>query len=262
MKRYQFKNSIMKKAIFYLIALVALIINSSSAMAQNTGANPYLGSTHTYTSAKTAAMTGTTLAWAVDGGGTLTEAVNTLSATVLWTATGTHTVTVTETSTDGCSTIRSFSVTVVANPFNLTVTAPGPDCAAGSGTVIADGATSPGNTTVVYNVAFSGDNTKTATFDYALTTTTSAVISSVTISGGIYTGTSLTGNDLTIPIGTSSFTVTIVIASRFNVQDLVKLAISDGKDFYGTPENNITAADNEGTATINAVPNTTPISAN
>jgi hypothetical protein len=252
----------MKKTIPYLIAFFVLIISSLGVTAQNTGANPYLGSTHTYTSAKTTGMTGTTLAWTIDGGGTLTQAGNTLSATVLWTSTGSHTVTVTETTTDGCSTSRSFPVTVVANPFNLTVTAPADDCATGSGTVIADGATSPGNTTVVYTVAFSGDNTKTATFDYALTTTTSAVISSVTISGGIYTGTSQTGNDLTIPAGTASFTVTIVIASRFDVKDIVKLAITDGKDFYGTPENNTTTTDNEGTATINAVPNTTPISAN
>lgn len=253
----------MKKIAINLMMLVSLTILSLGAKAQNTGSSPYLGSTHTYTSAKTTGMSGTTLSWSVSGGGTLTEiGAEKLSATVLWTSVGSYTVTVTELTTDGCTTVRSFPVTVVANPFNLTVTAPSADCAAGSGTVIADAATSPGNTTVVYTVAFSGDNTKTATFDYALTTTTSAVISSVNISSSIYSGTSLTGDDLTIPAGTNSFTVTIVIASRFDIQDVVKLAISDAKDYYGTPENNTTAANNEGTATINAVPRTSPISAN
>lgn len=253
----------MKKIAINFILLLALMIISVGAMAQNTGSSPYLGSTHTYTSAKTSGMTGTILSWSVSGGGILTEnGTDKLSATIQWTSVGNYTVIVTETTSDGCSTQRSFPVSVVANPFNLTVTAPSADCAAGSGTVIADDATSPGNTTIAYTVAFAGDNTKTATFDYALTTTTSAVISSVTISGGIYTGTSLTGNDLTIPAGTNSFTVTIVIASRFDVKDIVKLAISDAKDYYGTPENNTAAANNEGTATINAVPNTTPISAN
>jgi len=253
----------MKKIAINLIVILALMLISAGAMAQNTGSSPYLGSTHTYTSAKTSGMSGTNLSWSVSGGGTLTEiGTDKLSASILWTAVGSYTVTVTETTADGCSTKRSFPVTVIANPFNLAVTAPSADCAAGSGTVIADGATSPGNTTVSYTVAFTGDNTKTSTFDYALTTTTSAVINSVTISGGIYTGTSLTGNDLTIPAGTSSFTVTIVIASRFDVQDVVKLAISDAKDFYGTPENNTAAANNEGTATVHAVPNTSPISAN
>ena len=254
----------MKRTKNYLIALVALMITSLGAMAQNTGSSPYLGSTHTYTSVKTTGMSGTTMAWSVDGGGTVVEAGNTLSAAITWTALGAHKVFVTETTAgpNSCSTIREFNVIVTANNFNLTVTAPSADCAAGSGTVIPDGASNPGNTTVVYTVAFSGDNTKTSTFDYALTSTTDAVISSVIISGGIYSGTALTGNDITIPTGTASFTITIVIASRFDVQDLVKLAITDGKDFYGTPENNTSALDNEGTATINAVPNTTPISAN
>jgi hypothetical protein len=254
----------MKKTTFYLIALVAIMITSFGAMAQNSGSSPYLGSTHTYTSAKSA-MTGTTMSWTISEGGTLTEiGTDKLSATVLWTAIGTHKVFVTETTSgpNGCSTKREFNVNVIANNFNLTVTAPGPYCAAGSGTVIADGATSPGNTTIVFNVAFTGDNTKTSTFDYALTTTTSAVISSVAISGGIYSGTSLTGSNKTIPSGTSSFTVTAVVASRFDTVDAIKLAITNGKDFYGTPENLTSAVDNEATATINAVPNTTAISAN
>lgn len=247
----------MKKTITYLIALVALMIASFGTMAQNTGANPYLNSTHTYTSAKTSGMTGTTLAWTVDGGGTLTQAGNTLSASVLWTSVGPHTVTVTELTTDGCSTKRTFSVTVIANPFNLAVTAPGVACAAGSGTVIANGALSPGNTTVVFTVAVAGDLTKTSTFDYALTTSTTASITSVTINNSIYSGASLTGDNLTIPTSVASFTVSVVIASRFDIVDDLTLTITDGKDFYGTIENN--ALDNAGTATINAVPNTSSI---
>jgi hypothetical protein len=246
----------MKKTAFYLISLLALMFVSIGAMAQNTGSSPYLNSTHTYTSAKTVGMT-TTMSWSVDGGGTLTQAGNTLSATVLWTATGLHTVTVTELTTDGCSTIRTFPVTVIANPFNLAVTAPGIACATGSGTVIPDLATSPGNTTVVFTVALTGDNSKTSTFDYALSTTTTATFGNVTISNSIYAGANLTGS-LTIPSGINSFTVSVVIASRFNIQDLVKLTISNGKDFYGTVENNV--LDNEGTATINAIPATTAIS--
>ncbi len=252
----------MKKTKILLIALVVLMITSLGARAQNTGSSPYLNSTHTYTSAKTAAMSGTSLSWSVSGGGTLTEiGTDKLSATVKWTSIGSYTVTVTESTADGCSTKRTFPVTVVANTFNLAVSSPAEACAAGSGTIISDGATSPGNTTVAFIVAFSGDNTKTSSFDYAITTTTTASISSVTISNGIYpTGTNLTGSNLTIPTGISSFTVTVVVASRFNIMDDVKLAITNGKDFYGTVENNIT--DNNGTATINAVPNTTPITTN
>lgn len=247
----------MNKTITYLIILVALMITSLGAMAQG-GATPFLNSTHTYTSAKTTGLTGTILAWSVSEGGTLTEiGAAKLSATVLWTAIGTHTVTVTETTTDGCSTKKTFPVTVSANNFNLTTSAPGITCAAGSGTVIANGATSPGNTTVVFTVGVTGNTTKTSTFNYALTTSTTASVTSVTINNLIYTGPLLTGNNLTIPATVTSFTVSAVIASRFDTVDNLTLTISNGKDFYGTPENS--TSDNAGTATINAVPNTSSI---
>ena len=252
----------MKKTTFYLIALLALMFASIGAMAQNSGTNPYAGSTHVYTVTKSP-TNGTTLSWAVSGGGTIQGATNETSATVLWGNTaGTYTVTVTETtpSPASCSTQRSYTVTVVANPFNLTVTAPGATCAAGSGTVIPDVAASPGNTTIVFTVAATG-NSKDSKFDYLLSTSTSAVINSVVISNSIYSGNNLTGTNMVVPGGVSSFTVTVVVASRFDIQDLVTLKLSNVKDFYGTPENLTTTADNEGTATINAVPKTSPISA-
>jgi len=251
----------MKKTIFYLISLLALMMSSMGAMAQNSGTIPYAGSTHVYTVTKSP-TTGTTLSWTVSGGGVIQGAINGTSATVLWGSTaGTYTVSVTETtpSPSFCSTQRSFTVTLVANPFNLTVTAPSAACAAGSGTVIPNAATSPGNTTIVFTVAATG-NTKDSKFDYLLSTTTSAVINSVVVSNSIYSGTSLTGTSLTLPGGVSSFTVTVVVASRFDIQDLVTLKLSNVKDFYGTPENLTTVADNEGTATINAVPKTSSIS--
>lgn len=247
----------MNKTITYLIALVALLITSLGASAQG-GASPYLNSTHTYTAAKTTSMTGTTLAWSVSEGGTLTEiGAEKLSATVLWTAIGAHTVTVTETTLDGCSTIRTFPVTVSANTFNLAVTAPGLACAAGSGTIIANDATSPGNTTVVFTVNIAGNTTKASTFDYALSSISTASVTSLTISNSIYSGPLLAGDNLTIPVSVTSFTVSVVIASRFNIVDDLTLTISDGKDYYGTPENS--TSDNAGTATINAVPNTSSI---
>ena len=247
----------MNKTISYLIALVALLLTGLGSSAQS-GATPYLNSTHTYNSAKSTVLTGTTLVWSLSEGGTLTEIKGAnLSATVLWTAIGVHTVTVTETTLDGCSTKRDFPVTVTSNIFDLTITAPGIACAAGSGTVIANGALSPGNTTVVFTVAVAGNIGKTSTFDYALTSISTAVISSVTINNGIYSGPLVTGDNLTIPVSVNTFTVSVVIASRFDTIDDLKLTISDGKDFYGTPENN--ALDNTGTATVNAVPNTSSI---
>ncbi len=250
----------MKKTTFYLIALMALMFIGGGAMAQNSGTVPYAGSTHIYTVTKSPSAG--TLSWSVSGGGTLQGATDGTSATVLWGSTaGTYTVSVTETtsSPSSCSTQRSFTVTLIANPFNLTVTAPGATCAAGSGTVIPDNASSPGNTTIVFNVAATG-NLKASKFDYSLASSTGAVITSVVISNTIYSGINVSGTNMTLPGGVSSFTVTVIVASKFDQQDLVTLTISNGKDFYGTPENLTTAADNEGTATINAVPKTSSIS--
>jgi len=246
----------MNKTITYLIAVVALMITSMGASAQNTGLTPYANSTHVYTSTKSA-IASTTMSWAVSGG-VIQGALDGLSVTILWgNIAGTHILSVTELTPSGCTTVRNLSVDLKANSYNLAVSPPSEGCAMGSGTIIADAALRPGNTTVVYTVTCTGDNTKTSTFDYALTTTSSAVISSVIISGGIYNGTLLTGNDMIIPIGTNSFTVTIVIDSKFDIQDVVKLAITDGKAAYATTENNI--LDNDGTATINAVPKTSSI---
>jgi hypothetical protein len=250
-------NQKMNKTFTYLIALLFLMITCLWTNAQNTGTNPYTNSTHVYSSSKSKIPL-TTFSWAVSGGGTIQGTTGGLSATIKWgDIPGTYIVSVTESTPALCSTTKSFSVTVVDNPFNMIVSAPGTACAAGSGTVIADGALSPGNTTVVFTVAVAGDMTKTSTFDYDLATISTADITSVTIDHSIYSGTSLNGNNLTIPNSVASFTVSVVIASRFDIVDDLTLTISDGKDFYGTPEND--TSDNQGTANVNAVPNTSSI---
>lgn len=249
----------MKKSTFYLITLLALIMSSVGAMAQNSGTTPYAGSTHVYSVTKSP-MSGTTLSWAVSGGGAIQGATNGTSATVLWGSTaGTYTVSVTETTTSTCSTQKTFSVTVVTNPYNLIVAGPsGPICATGSGTIIPNNATFPGYTQIAFTVTASG-NAKDSKYDYQLTSSTGANITNVAIDHPVYSGVNLTGTDLTLSGGTSLITFTVTVKSRFDIQDLVTLTISNGKDFYGTSEN--LTSDNTAIATINAVPNTTAISA-
>ena len=247
----------MKKTTFYLIALMALMFIGGGAMAQNSGTVPYAGSTHIYTVTKSPSAGA--LSWSVSGGGVISGTNTSTTVSVLWGATpGTYTVSVTETTTNTCSTQKTFSVTVISNPYNLVVAGPGISCAAGSGTIIPNNATFPGYTQITFTVAASG-NAKDSKYDYQLTSSTGADITNVVIDHPVSDGLNLSGANLTLSGGTPLITFTVTVKSRFDIQDLVTLTISNGKDFYGTSEN--LTSDNIATATINAVPNTSIISA-
>lgn len=254
----------MNKTITYLIALLALMISSLGAMAQNTGSSPYLNSTHTYSSAKTSGMTGTTMAWAVDGGGTVVPAADALSADISWTTLGLHKVFVTETTAvpNSCSTTREFDVSVVVNSFNLTAADLNDNCGSGSGTVL-DDTPAPPQTLRIFTVNMTGDVTESFIFDYSITSPISlATINSVTVkdSDGTMISTGVSANAVSVSAGKAPFTVLVLVDSRWDTEDDINLSISNAEDSFGTPENLLT--DNDNGTIIYALPKTSPISSN
>jgi hypothetical protein len=250
----------MKKSKIYLIGLLTLMTASMGLRAQNTGTHAYANSTHVYSTSKSS-MSGTTLLWAVSGGGVFQGAQNGTSATIIWGNTpGNYTVTVTENTTNGCSTKREILVTVVPNDFNLLVADLADNCGEGSNTVLPTGSNPP-PTTRVFTVNMVGDVSKSFTFNYAITSPiSSAIINSVSVKDkdGTEITTGVSGTGVTVAPGKAPLTFTATIASRWDTQDDVKLTISNGKDSYGTPENELTA-DNSDTAVIYGIPNTTAI---
>jgi hypothetical protein len=250
----------MKKTKIYLIALVVMMTASLGLRAQNTGTHAYANSTHVYTTTKSS-MPSTTLLWAVSGGGAFQGAQNGTSATIVWgNVPGNYTVTVTESTTNGCSTKREIAVTVVANAFNLLVADLTDDCGAGSNTILPVSANPP-PTTRVFTVNMVGDLTKPFTFNYAITSpVSSATINSVSVKDkdGLEIATGASGTAVNVAAGKAPLTFTIVVASKWDAQDDLKLTISNAKDSFGTPENEL-VADNSDTAIIFGIPNTTTI---
>ena len=113
----------MKKATFYLIALLALMMTSIGAMAQPGGLNPLVGSTHDYS----VTSSGGSLLWTIASGTAGTDYVINSSSTtttvnITWKTAGTYSLTLTETNASLCKTIKQVSVKVDPNTFNVHTT--------------------------------------------------------------------------------------------------------------------------------------------
>lgn len=266
------------KSLLKLLMVFVGVLLITNTQAQNTGTTPYAGSTHTYTITKSS-IAGTTLAWST---GTATTNYNFVGATdgasvqVEWLVAGTYTLQVTETRTDldvalaGCPTVRTISVTVTANTFDViaALVSTTEACATVSNPVVdvsADGDNSDdvfGTTTREYTVSMAGgDLAKTWSFDYAI----SDIATSDNVTGVLVNGVAALSGTVNVPVNTASQTITVVYNTNKNISGTngqdpdisIALTISNGEDELGTPDSNV--ANDVATYTVNAVPATTGI---
>jgi hypothetical protein len=268
------------KSLFKIFMIFAGVLIFASAQAQNTGTNPFVNSTHTYNVTKGNIGT-TTLAWSVPDGTSGTHfnfvgATNGTSVDVQWLATGTYTLQVTETRTDvggalaGCPTVRTISVTVVANAFDIVaaLVTDADACATVANPVVdvsADGDNSDdtfGTTTRQYTVSMSGgDSGKAWSFDYAI----NDIAAANNVTGVLVNGAAALSGTINVTDGSTSQTITVVYNTNKNTSgtngqdpdfDIV-LTLTNAKDALGTPDSD--GSNNSATYSIKAVPATTGI---
>lgn len=247
----------MKKTKKWLTVLVIAMIVSLGVKGQG-GLTPLVGSTHTYTVTATG-----TKAWSVSpaSGYTINSGAATSSVSITWTATGTYTLTFTETNASNCSTVKTATVVVAPNSFDVSTSSPSVTCNAADGQANYSGSTT--TTAITYTVDMTTGNSSWSPnwqFVFTLTPSSGATIANVAASAGTLSGSgpyTLTA----IPSTSGAKTVTITMNVTGNIYTLhtVDLAITSAKELtYNTPDkdNNDWIADQ----TINPVPNTSSIS--
>jgi len=252
----------MKKNLTYLIAIAAIMLLNFGAMAQN-GSTPLVGSTHVYTI--TPESGSNTLAWAVLEGADGTEyniisGAATSAVTIKWNTAGTYTVRFTETNaTTLCATVKTTSVTVSANTFDVSASAAAAFCNAANGQVNYAG------TDATTAITFKVDMTTGTTFSpnweikFTLTPGTASVANvkagatSLTPVAGVYTATGLTSTT-----GDGTVNITMDVTGNIYTVQNVLLTITSAKELtYNTPDKD--SDDWTATQTINDIPNTSTI---
>lgn len=256
----------MKKATIYLIALLAILISSNGAMAQD-GVSPLVNSIHTYS--VTPGGGGNTYAWTITTGTVNNDWVitngSTTTATIQWKTAGTYTLQFRETaSTGSCITLVTKAITVGTNSFDvvtpLTLSAL---CNEASG--VANYASSTVATTVQYTVNMAtgiASYNPNWEFDFTLTPSSGTTISSVASSAGSLTGAGpYKVTSIGSATGTGSVVITLELTGDVNTAHTVAIAITSAKELtYNTPSND---TGNKGAIqTINSIPATSAISAN
>jgi hypothetical protein len=250
----------MKKTTLYLIALVAMMITSLGSMAQG-GLAPLVNSTHNYT---VSAGSGNK-AWTVSpaSGNTIISGASTASVNIKWTAAGTYTLQFTETNlTTLCSTVKTTTVVVALNTFDVSATSPSATCNAANGQANYVGSTA--TTSIAFKVDMTTSNTSWSPnweFTFTLTPSSGATIANVKAGStsltpvtGTYTASGLTSSS-----GDGTVNITMDITGNIYSLHTVGLAITSAKELqYSTPD--VDSNDWTATQTINAVPNTSSIS--
>ncbi|NOU60993.1 hypothetical protein [Marinifilum caeruleilacunae] len=269
------------KSLFKVLMVIVGVLVFANTQAQNTGTTPFAGSTHTYTITKSS-LANTSLAWTITSGTAGVDynfvgPTDQESVQVEWLTANTYTLQVIESRTDigmACPTTRQISVAVSANNFDVyaelvstaeacaTVVDPVVDA-----DVLGDNTTDVfGTTTREFKVKMQGgDNTKSWSFDYALTDLSAfnlGGITAVNITGG-----TATGNNIVVAAGTSEVTISISYNTNKNTvgtngQDSdfdIELAVTNAEDQLGTPDSVTTDASNKTKYTVRAVPATTGI---
>jgi hypothetical protein len=270
------------KSLFKLLMVFLGVLMFTNTQAQNKGTTPFAGSTHTYTVVKGSIAT-TTLAWSVTSGtdGTEFNYVTGLTGNTVdieWLLPGDYILQVVESRTDvgfACPTTRQIAVKVSLNAFDVyaelvttaeecaTVLSPVED-----DDVLGDNSTDIfGTTSRDFKVKMTGgDNTKTWSFDYALTDIATSFklgdVTAVSITGGV-----ATGNNVVVAAGVDEVTFSISYSTNknsagVNGQDTdftMELAVSGAEDQLGTPDSDITDGSNKASYTVKAVPATTGI---
>jgi hypothetical protein len=247
----------MKKTKKWLMILVIAMIASLGAMAQG-GLAPLVGSTHTYTVTATG-----TKAWTVSpaSGYTINSGAATSSVNITWTAAATYTLTFTETNASNCSTVKTATVVVAPNSFDVFTASPIATCNAADGQA---NYTGPNATTAItYTVNMTTGNTSWSPnwqFVFTLTPSSGATVASVAATAGTLSGTGpYTVTAIPSTSGAKTMTITMNVTGNIYSLHTVDLAITSAKELtYNTPDK-----DNDdwtATQTINPVPNTSTIS--
>jgi hypothetical protein len=249
----------MKKFTINLFAITALIIISTSAMAQG-GLTPLVGSTHVYT--VTAGSGSNDLEWTVSPAtGFSLTGDDTDEATITWTTAGTYTLTFTETNTTtSCATVKTATINVAANSFDVSTASPDAFCNTADGQVNYVGSTATTAISIPVNMV-TGISTFNPNWEitFTLTPNSGTTISSVAASSGTLSGTGpYTVTALSSASGTGTFNITMSVSGDIYSPRDVVLAITSAKELkYNTPD--VDTNDWTATQTINSIPNTSAI---
>lgn len=263
-----------------LLFTMLIVLAAVGVQAQNTGSEPFVGSTHSYKVTKSATLT-TALLWTVEGGVAADyELVDADKETVIvtWKKVGDFTLKLTEsrTSGNGCPTTREFPVSVKDNNFDVIASIVGnaTGCATVSNPV--DDVNSNGNnsddvfgaTQRVYNVTMTGgDFHKDWSFEFSISGANSFDGYNVAVAGateisGVYTVTGAAAAETASNVATITVTYNTNKQATNNGQDPdfdLKLTVTNAKDAANTLEAAGNVGNNIATYSIEAVPATTPI---
>lgn len=249
----------MKKSTIKLFTIMALMIIGSSAMAQG-GLTPLVGSTHVYN--VTPESGSNTLAWSViPATGFSITGDNTDEATITWTTAGVYTLQFTETdATTLCATVKSITVTVAANSFDVSTASPAAFCNSADGQINYAGSTATTSISVPVNMAtgISGFNPNWE-ITFTLSPNSGTAIANVAASSGTLSGAGpYTVTGLTSASGAGTVNITMDLTGDIYTARDVVLAITSAKELtYNTPDKD--TDDWTATQTVNAIPQTSNI---
>lgn len=250
----------MKKTTYYLISLLAVMMLSIGAMAQG-GLTPLVNSTHSYT---VTPQSGTnTLAWTVTpaSGYSVNSGSASASVNITWTTAGTYTLQFTETNGTSCSTVKTVTVEVAPNTFDVSTSSPTATCNSADGQVNYSG--SSATTSITFTVDMTTANASWSPnweFVFTLTPSSGVTVANVAASAGTLSGSGpYTVTAIPSTSGAKTMTVTMDVTGDIYTLNTVALSITSAKELsYNTPDKD--SNDWIGTQTINAVPNTSSIS--
>lgn len=258
----------MKKIFTYLIAITALLLMGSGAMAQS-GTTPFLNSTHTYRVTMEDGAVNTDSWYIADAVGdsilpqpafTATVDVDTAFLEITWLTIGDFKIVFTETDGSGtfCSTAKSLDITVIDNTFDVTISDSTIACNDADGVINFVG---PDTTSVV---TFTVD-TVGVDWDYdweiRFTLTPEASLTNVAGSFGNLSGAGTVGDPYiltNIPGIQGSVDITMEFTGNAFTQQTVLMEIISAQELnYNTSA--LLNENTQATSIINAIPNTSDI---
>ena len=279
----------MRKSIIKSIAMLALMVLSASAWAQD-GLNPYLNSTHTYTvSMEEMSNTGT---WKLldasntelTAGTDYTIAASTAAASGPGNATavitfdknitaGTYTLEFSETSGAGCIALRQKTITVIGNTFYVSTADQTATCNGEDGKVHAQGDTGNSVAVIPVNLNTTSFTPDSWNFKFTLSITpeaskTAATIQSVAVGQTEATATATIESAGTYSLGANisgantTTNVYVTINGLIDADQTVTLTLTGGTAIKGsatTPDNG--TGTKTGAITVNGLPDTGDIQA-
>jgi hypothetical protein len=252
----------MKKTLQNLIAITALMLISSIAMAQG-GTDPYVGSAHDYTVVPGNASND--LSWTVNGAtsgtGFIINSGGTASTVnIYWTAPGTYTLRLLETDANLCSTEKQMTITV-SSQLEVSTSDPTKVCNSAVDT------TTPSlNVTSIDFVVSMATGVSAWSPNWEITFTVaggtgSPTIGSVTSTDGTLTdngGGSYTLTAISSTSGAGSATISVDVAGNAFSDLTAVLTITAAKELqYSTTDTD--SGDWGATQSINPIPNTSAI---